>query len=331
MQEVDRRREARPARPRARAPARSCPRCRSGRSRRRARRARPARASSAAASPRPCRAGRRPRPAARAAARRTRRRTGSRGSARPARAAPACAPCCTARRPACARSSPASCGTRSISASPPTTIVIVVACQVWTYALLTPSGSDRRAAADRRAEGRLTSRSSPTASSSEPAVMRADLVPLTSDLPEGRRRPPREPMDVRVAQRRQAQRRVSCRAEQAHAWMGRSVDLRQARSSSAEIHIQAGPCSARSTCSSPSVEVDVGASPARSAQAGTAPARGAPRIVLTGGSVFGVVKVATARWEKCSGRENAVERASGCTGPSPCGAAGRRSSPASSR
>ena len=120
----------------------ACPRCRSGRSPRRARRARPARASSAAASRRPCRADVVLAAAGRAAARRTRRRTGSRGSARPARAARACAPCCTARRRRARAARPPACGTRSTSASPPTTIVMAA----------NPS-SVERGAVDERVDG----------------------------------------------------------------------------------------------------------------------------------------------------------------------------------
>jgi hypothetical protein len=93
-----------------------------------------------------------------------------------------------------------------------------------------------------------------------------------------------------------------------HSWLGNiQLDLRQARISEPEIRIHAWALFGTVDVLVPEgVEVDVQASSKLGQvkqETGPATVAGAPRVVLTGGSVFGVVRVRHKRlWEKVLGR-----------------------------
>jgi hypothetical protein len=172
------------------------------------------------------------------------------------------------------------------------------------------SDAERDAAVDRlreaAAEGRLTLEElTDRIEAAGNAVMRSDLVPLTSDLPAT--------AAVGVATQSAGVRGLgdvkrsgpwNVPAENSfRTWFGHiKLDLRQARISEAETHIHARALFGNIDLLVPEgVEVEVQARTQvgrTSLQAGSEIA-GAPRIVLTGGTLFGDIKVRHRRlWEK---------------------------------
>jgi len=140
------------------------------------------------------------------------------------------------------------------------------------------------------------------------AVTRGELAQLTSDLPAAlpERRAdsaPAQPLSALGDVKRSGAWTVPADSH-FRSWMGHiRLDLRQARISDPEVRIHAWALFGTIDLLVPEgVEVDVRAR-ARLGQikqeAGEAAAPGAPRIVITGGTVFGDVKVRHRRlWEK---------------------------------
>ncbi len=172
------------------------------------------------------------------------------------------------------------------------------------------SDAERDATVDRlreaAAEGRLTLEElTDRIEAAATAVMRSDLVPLTSDLPAT--------AAVGVAPQSAGVRGVgdvkrsgpwTVPAESSfRTWFGNiKLDLRQAQMSTTETHIHARAVFGNVDLLVPEgVEVEVQARTQMgrtNLQAG-AEMPGAPRIVLTGGTIFGDIKVRHRRlWEK---------------------------------
>jgi hypothetical protein len=141
------------------------------------------------------------------------------------------------------------------------------------------------------------------------AVMRCDLDSLTEDLPAPVPIRRVEPLEIRALNDVKRSGAWLVPAEsQFRSWLGNiQLDLRHARISEPEIRIHAWALFGTIDVLVPEgVEVDV---QVRSKlghikqETGAATVPGAPRVVLTGGSVFGVVKVRHKRlWEKVLGR-----------------------------
>ena len=165
------------------------------------------------------------------------------------------------------------------------------------------------------AEGRLTLEElTDRIEAAANAVMRSDLVPLTSDLPAT--------AAVGVATQSAGVRGVgdvkrsgpwSVPAENSfRTWFGHiKLDLRQAQISATETHIHARALFGNVDLLVPEgVEVEVQARTQMgrtSLQVGSGIA-GAPRIVLTGGTLFGDIKVRHRRlWEKMARRGKLTE------------------------
>jgi len=142
------------------------------------------------------------------------------------------------------------------------------------------------------------------------AVMRSDLVPLTSDLPHSTE-VARAVAPIAVNSMGDVKRSgawVVPAESRYRSWLGHiKLDLRQASISSQEVHIHAWtPFGTIDLLVPEGVEVDVRAQ-AKLGQlkqeAGGAATPGAPRIVLTGGTLFGDVKIRHKRlWEKLVGK-----------------------------
>jgi hypothetical protein len=128
------------------------------------------------------------------------------------------------------------------------------------------------------------------------AVMRSDLVPLTSDLPPTAARVATSSAGVRGAGDVKRSGPWTVPAENTfRSWLGNiKLDLRQARISATETHIHARALFGNVDLLVPEgVEVEVRARTQlgrTTLQAGSAIPE-APRIVLTGGTFFGDIKV----------------------------------------
>ena len=160
------------------------------------------------------------------------------------------------------------------------------------------------------AEGRLTFEElADRIEAASAAVMRSDLAPLTADLPAALPATPAEPARVRsIGDVKRSGAWVVPTDNRFRSWLGNvQLDLRQARIGGQEIRIHAWTLFGTIDLLVPEgVEVDV---QARSQlgqlklQTSDVIVPGAPRIVLTGGSVFGVVRVRNKRlWEKLASR-----------------------------
>jgi hypothetical protein len=179
---------------------------------------------------------------------------------------------------------------------------------------LRASDAEREAVVERvrhaAAEGRLTFEElADRIEAAAGAVMRSDLESVTSDLPAPVAVSREEPMEVRAVNDVKRNGVWIVPADSRfHSWIGNiQLDLRQARISEPEIRIHVWALFGTVDVLVPEgVEVDV---QARSKlgqvkqETGAATVLGAPRVVLTGGSVFGVVRVRHKRlWEKVLGR-----------------------------
>src|SRR3954466_4105513 len=165
------------------------------------------------------------------------------------------------------------------------------------------------------AEGRLTLEElTDRIEAAANAVMRSDLVPLTSDLPAT--------AAVGIATQRPGVRGVGDIKRSGHwivppentfrTWFGHiKIDLRQAQIGPSETHIHARALFGNVDLLVPEgVEVEVQARTQMgrtNLQAGSG-IHGAPRIVLTGGTFFGDIKVRHQRlWEKLGRRGGLTE------------------------
>ena len=137
------------------------------------------------------------------------------------------------------------------------------------------------------------------------ATTRGELVRLTRDLPAPPPARAAEPLHVRtVGDVKRSGAWVVPPELTLRSWLGHiKLDLRQAMITSEEIRIHAHtPFGNIDLLVPEGVEVDVRARGQQKVEGG-APVPGAPRIVLTGGTVFGTVKVRHKRlWEKLIGR-----------------------------
>jgi hypothetical protein len=141
------------------------------------------------------------------------------------------------------------------------------------------------------------------------AVMRGELEPLIADLPAPLPDVPEKPRPVATlgSIRRSGAWLVPAESRY-RSWFGHiQLDLRQARIGAADVHIHARTVFGVIDLLVPAgVEVDVRASSriGRIRQEHSDPAGlGAPRVVLTGGSVFGEIRVRHQRlWEKMARR-----------------------------
>jgi len=141
------------------------------------------------------------------------------------------------------------------------------------------------------------------------AVMRSDLEPLTADLPVHGAAVTAAPDDARERTFGDVKRSgawVVPSHSEFRSWTGNiKLDLRQATISSREIVIDAfTPFGTIDLLVPEGVQVEVRAETRLGTlkqQAG-APTPGAPRVILTGGTVFGTIKVRNKRlWEKLLG------------------------------
>src|SRR3954470_15859080 len=158
------------------------------------------------------------------------------------------------------------------------------------------SDAERDAAVERlrhaAAEGRLTFEElADRIEAASGAVMRGDLVRLTSDLPAALPARAADPVKVRaLGDVKRTGAWVVPAESQFRTWLGHiRLDLRQATITSSEVHIHAwSPFGTIELLVPEGVEVDVRARTTlgqlKQETAQVAP--GAPRIVLTGGSVF---------------------------------------------
>jgi hypothetical protein len=176
------------------------------------------------------------------------------------------------------------------------------------------SDAEREAVVERlrhaAAEGRLTFEElADRIEAAAGAVMRSDLDSLTSDLPAPVAVRRDEPMEVRALNDVKRNGTWIVPADSRfRTWFGNiQLDLRQARISEPEIRIHVwAPFGTIDVLVPEGVDVDV---QARSKlgqvkqETDAATVLGAPRVVLTGGSVFGPVRVRHKRlWEKVLGR-----------------------------
>src|SRR3954470_485811 len=158
-------------------------------------------------------------------------------------------------------------------------------------------------------EGRLTLEElADRSGAAQRAVPRRDLARLTADLPVPLPAQPLPPLRVRaLGDVRRSGAWVVPAESRYRSWMGNiQLDLRGARIGAAEVSIHAWSLFGTIDLLVPEgVEVDVRVrtrlGQVKQEHAPVVP--GAPRIVLTGGSVFGVVRVRHQRlWEKLAGR-----------------------------
>jgi len=160
------------------------------------------------------------------------------------------------------------------------------------------------------AEGRLTLEElTDRIEAAAGAVMRADLVPLTSDLPGSVAvtRPPQTTNVRGVGDIKRSGAWAVPAESRFRTWFGNiTLDLREAHIGAAETHIHARVGFGNVVLLVPEgVEVDVQAQTqiGRTTREDSAGAPGAPRIVLTGGTVFGDIKIRHRRlWEKLTRR-----------------------------
>jgi hypothetical protein len=150
------------------------------------------------------------------------------------------------------------------------------------------------------AEGRLTFEElADRIEAAAGATTRGELVRLTGDLPTALA--PSEPIRVRTLGDVKRSGAWVVPAElRLRSWLGHiTLDLREATISAQEIHIHARtPFGNIDLLVPEGFEVDVRARGSQKLE-GVAPTPGSPRIVLTGGTMFGTVKVRHKRlWEK---------------------------------
>lgn len=178
---------------------------------------------------------------------------------------------------------------------------------------LRASDAEREATVERlrdaAAEGRLTFEElADRIEAAGTAVMRSDLVPLTADLPAAVAVHDGAPERVHTLGDVKRSGAWAVPADNSfRTWFGDvKLDLRQARISGTEVRIYAWSLFGDVDLLVPEgVEVDVRATATLGSvkREHTAPVPGAPRIVLTGGTFFGSVKVRHKRlWEKFAGR-----------------------------
>jgi hypothetical protein len=156
------------------------------------------------------------------------------------------------------------------------------------------------------AEGRLTFEElSDRIDAASSAVMRSDLVPLTADLPTALELRPAEPANVRTMGDVKRSGAWVVPAEcRFRSYFGHiKLDLRQATITAQTIYIDAHtPFGNIDLLVPEGVHVEVRANPVvgkLKQQTSGSPSPGAPRIILTGGTWFGDVKVRNQRlWEK---------------------------------
>jgi hypothetical protein len=172
------------------------------------------------------------------------------------------------------------------------------------------SDAERDATVDRlreaAAEGRLTLEElSDRIEAAAGAVMRSDLVTLTSDLPvRAVVGAPIQRPDVRaIGDIKRSGSWVLPAENHFRTWFGAiKLDLRQAQISANETHIHARAVFGNVDLLVPEgveVEVRTRTPIGRLRHEAAAPTLGAPRIVLTGGTYFGDVRVRHRRlWEK---------------------------------
>jgi hypothetical protein len=142
------------------------------------------------------------------------------------------------------------------------------------------------------------------------AVMRSDLVPLTSDLPATAAvgRTSQAPNVRGVGDIKRSGAWVVAAESSFRTWFGNiKLDLRQAQFSAVETHIHARALFGNIDLLIPEgVEVELRAvtQVGRTKVAAGSGTPGAPRIVLTGGTFFGDVKVRHRRlWDKLARRD----------------------------
>jgi hypothetical protein len=158
------------------------------------------------------------------------------------------------------------------------------------------------------AEGRLTMEElADRIESASKAVMRGDLVPLTADLPATSAVLPTEPASVRTAGdiKRSGAWMVPPESQFRSYFGNVKLDLRQATITAQTIHIDAHTPFGNIDLLVPEgvhVEVYAKAPLGKVKHEGSPTTPGAPRIVLTGGTWFGNVKIRHKRlWEKLLG------------------------------
>jgi hypothetical protein len=159
---------------------------------------------------------------------------------------------------------------------------------------------------DAAAEGRLTLEElADRVDAASTAVTRGELAKLTADLPAPLPAAPQDAAMIRTAGDIKRSGAWIVPAECTfRSYFGHiKLDLRDARLSAPEIHIHARAVFGNIDLLVPEgVEVDVRARATIGQlkhEAGSPPASGAPRIVLTGGTGFGDVKIRHRRlWEK---------------------------------
>ena len=171
------------------------------------------------------------------------------------------------------------------------------------------SDAERDATVDRlreaAAEGRLTFEElADRIELAAGAVTRSELVPLTADLPTARTLQPAEPIRVRMSGDIKRSGAWVVPAESSfRSYFGHvKLDLREATITAQEIRIDAfTPFGNIDLLVPEGVHVDVRAAAklGKLKQETSAASPGAPRIVLTGGTWFGNVKIRHKRlWEK---------------------------------
>lgn len=176
------------------------------------------------------------------------------------------------------------------------------------------SDAEREATVDRlreaAAEGRLTLEElTDRIEVAAGAVMRSELVPLTSDLPTTIAvHQPAATANIRaVGDVKRAGTWTVDAENEFRTWFGTiKLDLRGAQISGTEIHIHARAVFGNVVLLVPEgVEVDLQARTqiGRTKHEAGPPAPGAPRVVLSGGTFFGDIKIQRRRrWEKLTRR-----------------------------
>jgi len=155
------------------------------------------------------------------------------------------------------------------------------------------------------AEGRLTLEElTDRIESASNAVMRSELVPLTTDLPVPIARAPSEPADVRRVGdiKRKGAWVVPAECRLRSYFGAVIVDLREATITAQEVRINARTPFGNIVVLVPEgvdVEVRANALIGKLKQEQSPGAHGAPRVILTGGTWFGDVKILHERmWER---------------------------------
>jgi Domain of unknown function (DUF1707)/Cell wall-active antibiotics response 4TMS YvqF len=158
---------------------------------------------------------------------------------------------------------------------------------------------------DAAGEGRLTLEElTDRIDAATTAVMRSDLDGLTADLPATPPATRAQPLEVHaLSDVKRSGAWVVPADSRFRSWLGNiQLDLREARIADSEIRIHAWTLFGTVDVLVPEgVEVDVRARTRLGTlrQESAAPVAGAPRVVLTGGTVFGTVQVRHKRlWEK---------------------------------